>query len=359
MGSPFTLTGMGQSLWLENATREHLQSGLLVQQIRENGVTGASLRVRACGRFLRHTEVYDAAIRKKLGAGLYGEPLALELLLEDARLAADLLRPVHDRTAGVDGWVSLEICPPPAAETVALATAMHAGSGRPNILIALPGAPDYLKAIEEAVFRGVPVNIACLLSREQFLGAARAYLRGIERRIAAGRNPALTSFASVPISRLAAALCRLSGQSPTRGIIAVSRRIYQAARELHTSQEWERAYNAGARPLRLVWAMETGDVNQPLHAEILASLMAPLTVAALPEHLLQAVAGRDCRGEPMPANGGDSEGVLSGYRQRGIDPTAAASSLQPDEVKALIASWIDLLDAIAGKSASLSDTGRR
>ena len=353
MGTLSTLLGIGQSLWLENTTREHLQSGSLLQHIQEGSITGASINPLACSRAVRTTEVYDKAIRKKLAAGLFGEPLALELLLEDARHAADLLRPVYDRTDGVDGWVALAVFPPPMSDTPAAVTAvaiMCAKARRPNILITLPGLPDWLGAIEEVMYSGVPVNIALLFSGEQFLSAAQACLRAIERRIAAGLKPAVASFASVSISRLATAL----SVDFRRTVVAAARRIYKISRDLHNSREWGRAYNAGARPLRLVWRMETNPEGEQSHDWLVHDLLAPLTVTAIPAAVLQAIAGSGLPGEPMPVDGGDCERILSGYSKGSIDFNTFAVELQKTEMAALTSSWIELLDAVASKSACVT-----
>ena len=353
-----TLLGIGQSLWLENTTREHLQNGLLVQRIQEGSITGASINLLACSRALRSSTVYDKAIRRKLAAGLFGEPLALELILEDARHAADLLRPVYDRTDGVDGWVALAFFPPPATDPVAAVTAVstiYAKTRRPNILITLPGAPDWLEVIEEMIYSGVPVNIAFLLSGEQFLSAAQAYLRAIVRRNAAGLRPAVTSFASISISRLAVALSvKLTNETFLQAAIAVARRIYKISRELHNSREWEFAYNAGARPLRLVWTIETNTEGEQVNDSLMKDLVAPLTVAAIPETVLKAIAGCGFQGTPMPADGGDCEKLLSRYSQEIIDLNIFAVELQNAEVAAATSSWIELLDSLACKSALIT-----
>ena len=358
-----TLLGIGQSLWLEDTTREQLQSGLLVQHIQEGSITGAAITPLACSRVLRRTGVYDGAIRKKLAAGLFGDPLAMKLLLEDARHAADLLRPIYERTDGVDGWVALALFTPPASDTTAAVAAIataYAKARRPNILLTLPGLPEWLPAIEEVIYSGVPVNIAFLLSREQFLSAARTCLRAIERRTAAGLKPAVTSFASISIGRLAAALsAELTGEASFESATAMARRIYKTSRDLHNSPEWERAYNSGARPLRLVWTMETADEGQRLSDSLIKNLMAPLTVAAIPETALKAITGDVFLGTSLPADGGDCEKVLAGHPHQGIDLNTCAVKLQNTEAAALTSSWIEMLDAVACKSAFVTNPDER
>lgn len=350
-----TLLSVGQSLWLENITCEQLQSGFLVQHIKDGSLKGASVNPGACAHALRNTAAYDNKIRKKLSEGFYGELLALELLLEDAGHAADLLRPVFDRTDGVDGWVALAVFPLSTADTVSLVTSVaniYAKVRRPNILITIPCMPDWLEAIEEIIFREIPVNLASLFSCRHFLAAGHVCLRGIERRIFSGLKPMASSFASISISHLVAALSDDSSKkSLTQGGIAMARRIYKASRDLHHSQEWECAYNAGVRPLRLIWKI---DGQYDCGASLIKDLVAPLTVAALPESVLTAAIDFEIWSATMPTDGGDCEEILSRYSRAGTDLDTLADQLQSDEAASLVTSWIELLDAVAYKSAALT-----
>jgi transaldolase len=353
-----TFLGTGQSLWLENITREQLQNGLLVQHIKERSIMGASVCPGACARTLRSTTVYDNAIRKKLNEGFYGEQLALELVLEDVRHAADLLRPVFDRTDGVDGWVALSVFPLSTNDAVSLVTSVaniYAKVRRPNILITIPSLPDWQEAIEEIIFREIPVSLASLFSSEQFLLATKTCLRGIERRIFAGLKPVASSYASISISHFVAALSDdLSKEPFLQGGIAMARRIYKASRDLHHSQAWECAYNAGVRPLRLIWKIDTHYDCEQFGASLNKHLIAPLTVAAIPESILNATIDNLIAGTRMPTDGGDCEKILSRYLQAGTDLNSLAEKLQNDEAASLVNSWIELLDAVAYKSAGLT-----
>lgn len=354
---PPTFLNFGQSLWLENITCEQLQSGFLVQHIKERSIRGASVNPGACAQTLRNTALYDNAIRKKLREGLYGEPLALELMLEDARHAADLLRPVFDRTDGVDGWVALAVFPLSSNDTVSLVTLVaniYAQVRRPNILITIPSLPDWQEAIEEIIFREIPVNIASLFSCQHFLAAGQVCLRGIERRIFSGLKPVASSFASISISHLVAALSGdLSKEPFIQGGIAMARRIYKASRDLQHSQEWQCAYNAGVRPLRLIWKIDTQ--YSDCSASLIKGLVAPLTVAALPESVLTALTEFEISSATMPTDGGDCEEILSRYLQAGSDLDTLADTLQIEEAASLVSSWIELLDAVAYKSAALTE----
>jgi transaldolase len=282
------------------------------------------------------------------------EELFFELALEDLTQAADLFRPIYDRTNGVDGWVSLEVSPLLAhdtAGTLAAAKALHAQAKRPNILIQIPGTTEGLPAIEEAIFAGVPVNVTLLFSREHYLAAAEAFLRGVERRIAAGLKPDIGSVASVFVSRWDAAVAgRDTGTLRNQLGIAIAQRTYKACRSLLTSPRWQRIYNAGGRPQRLLWA-STG-TKDPQASDILyiKALAAPVTVNAMPESTLKALGDSDGLSEIMPADGGNCEEVLARFAELGIDMEALAAQLQEDGEKAFVDSWNDLMAVIRSKS---------
>ena len=347
----------GQSLWLDNITRELLTSGTLASYIREFSITGLTSNPTIFDHAIRKGTAYDAAIREQLAAGQSGERLFFELALQDLTRAADLFREVHERTAGVDGWVSLEVSPllaRDAATTLAEAKDLHARAGRPNLFIKIPGTSEGLAAIEEATFAGVPINVTLLFSAAQYLASAEAYLRGVERRIAAGLNPNVTSVASVFISRWDVAV---AGKVPaalanTLGI-AVGRTTYRAYAELIASSRWRRAYNAGARPQRLLFA-STG-TKDPKASDILyvKGLNAPLTVNTMPEDTLKAFAEHGELGADWSRDAADSERVLGQFRNAGVDLDALARKLQDDGAASFVASWNDLLGVIAAKSASL------
>src|SRR6266508_3014285 len=253
-----TLHDRGQSLWLDNITRDLLETGTLARYIAELSVTGLTSNPTIFDHAIKNSRSYDAAIRKKVSEGQSGEDLFFELALEDLTRAADLFRPIWDKTDGVDGWVSLEVSPLLAhdtASTLAAARDLHRRAGRPNLLIKIPGTKEGLPAIEEAIFAGIPINVTLLFSREQYLAAANAFLRGIERRIDAGLKPDVGSVASVFISRWDAAIAgKVPAALNNKLGIAVAKRTYKAYRDLLGSPRWQRIYNAGARPQRLLWA---------------------------------------------------------------------------------------------------------
>jgi transaldolase len=284
--------------------------------------------------------------------------LFFDLALEDLTRAADLFRPIWDRTRGVDGWVSLEVSPLLAhdtASTLAAAKALHARAGRPNLLIKIPGTAEGLPAIEEAIFAGIPINVTLLFSREQYLAAAGAFLRGIERRVAAGLTPEVGSVASVFISRWDAAVkARVPEALRNRLGIAIAKRTYGAYRSLLDSPPWQRAFNAGARPQRLLWA-STG-TKDPAASDVLyvRALAAPFTVNTMPEGTLKALADHGAIGDMLPADGGDAEEVLAQFARAGVDVAALATELQDEGAKAFVNSWHELMEVIAAKSADLA-----
>jgi transaldolase len=353
-----TLHDRGQSLWLDNITRELLESGTLARYIDELAVTGLTSNPTIFDHAIKNSSRYDAAIRKKVKEGKSGEDLFFELALEDLTRAADLFRPIWERTRGVDGWVSLEVSPLLAhdtATTLAAAKALHGRAGRPNLLIKIPGTKEGLPAIEEAIFAGVPINVTLLFSREQYLAAAEAFMRGIERRVAAGLSPEVGSVASVFISRWDAAVkSRVPEKLHNQLGIAMAKRTYQAYRALLDSPRWQRAFNAGARPQRLLWA-STG-TKDPAASDILyiRALAAPFTVNTMPEGTLKALADHGALGGMLPADGGDGEEVLATFASAGVDVDALAGQLQDEGAKSFVDSWRELMDVIAAKSADLA-----
>jgi transaldolase len=352
------LHNLGQSLWLDNITRDLVDSGTLRRYIDELSVTGLTSNPTIFDHAIKNSSSYDAAIRKKLDEGKSGEELFFELAVEDLTRAADLFRPVFDRTNGVDGWVSLEVSPLLAHDTASTLTAaksLHARAGRPNLLIKIPGTKEGLPAIEESIFAGVPINVTLLFSREHYIAAAEAFLRGIERRIDAGLQPNIGSVASVFVSRWDAAVAgKVPAALNNRLGIAVAKRTYKAYRDLLGSPRWERIYNAGARPQRLLWA-STG-TKDPKAPDVLyiKSLAAPFTVNTMPEGTLKALADHGDLSEIMSADGGDCEAVLDEFAAAGIDIDDLAAKLQDDGAKSFVSSWNDLMEVIASKSATLA-----
>jgi transaldolase len=351
------LHNLGQSLWLDNITRDLLNSGTLKRYIDELSVTGLTSNPTIFDHAIKNSSAYDAAIREKLTKGESGEALFFELALEDITRAAALFRPIYDQSDGVDGWVSLEVSPMLAhdtASTLAAAKELHARAGQPNLFIKIPGTKEGLPAIEEAIFAGIPINVTLLFSREQYLAAAEAFLRGIERRIDAGLKPVVGSVASVFISRWDSAVMGKVPDSLRDQLgIAIAKRTYKAYRTMLASPRWQRVFNAGARPQRLLWA-STG-TKDPKASDVLyiKALAAPFTVNTMPEGTLKALADHGELGTILPADGGDCEEVLAQFAKAGIDVDALAGRLQDEGAKSFVQSWNELMAVITSKSAAL------
>src|SRR5215468_4604781 len=359
--APLQLREAGQSLWLDNITRHLLTSGTLKRSIDELSITGLTSNPTIFDHAITKSHDYDTAIRQKMREGTSGEALFFELALEDLTQAADLFRPIYDVTNGVDGWVSLEVSPLLAydtARTITEAKQLYARAGRPNFFIKIPGTPQGIPAIEESIFAGVPINVTLLFSREQYLAAAEAYLRGIERRLAVGLTPLVWSVASVFISRWdQAVLGKVPEALRDQLGIAIARRTYKAYRELLDSPRWLRLLNEGARPQRLLWA-STG-TKDPEASDVLylQALAAPFTIATVPEATLRAFADHGRVGDLMPPDGGDCEEVLDRFRRAGVDVETLAAQLQRDGAREFDKSWNDLLGCIASKSKALKKAG--
>jgi transaldolase len=354
------LSNLGQSLWLDNITRDLLTSGTLKRYIDQLSVTGLTSNPTIFENAVKNSNAYDDSIRKKIKEGKSEEELFFDLALEDLTEAADLFRPVYDRTNGVDGWVSLEVSPLLAYDThrtLAAAKELYARAGRPNLFIKIPGTQAGLPAIEEAIFAGVPINVTLLFSREHYLAAADAFLRGIERRIEAGLKPGVGSVASVFVSRWdGAVMGKVPEPLRSRLGIAVAGRTYKAARALLSSPRWQRVYSSGAWPQRLLWA-STG-TKDPQASDVLyiKALAAPFTVNTMPEGTLKALAGHSKLSTIMAADGGDCEEVLARFAAEGIDVDALAAKLQDDGAESFVKSWNELMAVIAAKGASLAQS---
>jgi transaldolase len=352
--APKALNQLGQSLWLDNITRDLLDRGTLKRYIDEFSVTGLTSNPTIFDHAISHSSSYDAEIGRQIEQGATGENLFFNLAIQDLGRAADLFAGVHARTGTVDGFVSLEVSPLLAYDTqatVAQATALHAQANRPNLFIKIPGTREGLPAIEAAIFAGVPVNVTLLFSAEQVTAAADAYLKGLERRVAAGMSPDVRSVASLFVSRWDVAVAQKipAALHNTLGI-AVGQLCYKAYRDGLESDRFQRLANVGARPQRLLFA-STGTKDKSASDTLYVSaLAAPDTVNTMPEETLLAFADHGTLGEPLPRDGGDAAASLLAHAKAGIDIAALAAQLQTDGAKSFVASWHALLAAIDTKS---------
>jgi transaldolase len=351
------LNDLGQSLWLDNITRDLLDSGTLQRYIAELSVTGLTSNPTIFDHAITHSRSYDAEIRRLVGAGYAGEALFFELAAEDLSRAADLFTPIHERTATVDGWVSLEVSPLLAYDakaTVAEAKSLHKKANRRNLFIKIPGTREGAPAIEEAIFSGVSVNVTLLFTREHYLAAAEAYMRGLERRIAARLSPDVRSVASLFISRWdKATMDKVPEKDRDRLGVAIGQQAYKAYRDVLESDRWQRLANHGARPQRLLFA-STG-TKDPKASDVLyiGALAAPNTVNTMPEETLLAFGEHGRVGGAIPRDGADCEQVIAEVGKAGINVANLGADLQSGGAKSFVESWQDLLNAITTKSKAL------
>ncbi|MBC7656885.1 MAG: transaldolase [Frankiaceae bacterium] len=351
---------MGQRIWLDNITRQLLQSGTLARYISDLSVTGLTSNPTIFEQAFGSGDSYDMAIGLGAAQGFSDEDLFFELALQDLTQAADLFRPTFDSTRGADGWVSLEVSPLLANDstsTIKAVRGLHARAARPNLFIKIPGTPQGIPAIEQSIFDGVPINVTLLFSREHYIAAAEAYLRGVERRMAAGLDPGIESVASLFVSRWDVAVKdETSPKLQNRLGLAVAAQTFKAYRELLDSHRWRKLASAGARPQRLLWA-STGTkdpaAQDTLYVEALA---AAGTINTIPEKTLLAFADHGHIGPSLPADGGDSEAVLQEFRQGGIDDQAPAARLQREGVEAFASSWSGLMAKIREKRPKTQTT---
>lgn len=351
------LHNLGQSIWLDNITRDHLDNGTIRNYISGLSVTGLTSNPTIFEQAIKKSTAYNENIISGLKKGLSAEEVFFEMALEDLSRAADLFLPVYEKTDALDGWVSLEVSPLLAydtASTLRAAVELHSRAGRPNLFIKIPGTGEGLPAVEEAIFSGVPVNVTLLFSREHYLDAAEAWLRGVERRLDAGLDPNVGSVASLFVSRWDGAVAdKVTAEMKNRLGIAMAKRTYKASLDMMRSPRWQRVIKAGVRPQRLLFA-STG-TKDPMASDILYvnALPAPDTVNTMPEATLLALAGYDKIGPVLSADGGDCEQVLSEFTEAGIDLDALAARLQDDGAKSFVRSWNELLTVISSKSKTL------
>jgi transaldolase len=354
------LHDLGQSIWLDNITRDMLDDGTLRRYIEQLSVTGLTSNPTIFDEAIGKGAAYDKGIRQKASAGLSGEDLFIELALEDLRRAADLFKPEFDRIQGIDGWVSMEVSPLLANDTqgtVAAALSIHKQANRPNLYVKIPGTPAGVPAIEAAIFAGVPVNVTLLFSREQYLKVADAYMRAIERRLAAGLDPKINSVASLFVSRWDRAVSdKVPQELRNRLGIAIMQRTYRAHCELIASRRWKDLEAKGARKQRMLWA-STGTKDPKAPEDLYVSaLVAPDTIDTMPEKTLLAFAKSGTGAGVMAEDGGDAEQVLDRFARAGIDVDALANQLQIDGAASFVKSWTELLKRIEDKSAALATT---
>jgi transaldolase len=358
MNTAVQLHEVGQSLWLDNITRALIASGTLSRYIAGLAVTGLTSNPTIFDKALAGSADYDDQIRELLAKGIEPEPLFFELAIADLAKAASLFKPIWDSTQGVDGWVSLEVSPKLAHNTdttVEEAKALHAQAATPNLFIKVPGTPEGIPAIEELIFAGVPVNVTLLFSREQYLAAAEAYLRGMERRLEAGLAlDDVSSVASVFISRWDGAVAgKVSDDLRGQLGVGIAKRTYKAYRDLLASARWQKLAAAGARRQRLLWA-STGTKDETLPDTFYISALASSeTINTMPESTLIAFGAHGAVGELLPADGGDAEATLARFAEEGIDIDELAATLQSDGADSFVKSWDDLLGCIEGKAAQL------
>jgi transaldolase len=347
----------GQSLWLDNITRGMLDSGRIRQYIDGYSVTGLTSNPSIFDKAIGSGD-YDEAIKEKLSAGLEGERLFFDLAVEDLQRAADLFLPIHERTDGVDGWVSLEVSPLLAhetARTIEATKALHTQGGRANLFIKIPGTPEGLPAITESIAAGIPVNVTLLFSADQYLAAADAYLQGVERRITEGLDPAVGSVASVFMSRWDGAV---AGRVPPGLVdqlgLAVGLDVYRAYRRLMTSERFQRLENSGARTQRLLWASTSTKDPKASDTLYVHGLAAPFTINTMPDATLEAFYDHGEVGDPLPPDGGDADAMLGRFTEAGVDTAALADQLQRDGAASFVDAWKELMDRISAQSSALT-----
>jgi transaldolase len=353
------LHDLGQSLWLDNITRAMLDNGEIQRYIDTYSVRGLTSNPSIFDKAIASGD-YDEDMRSLATNDTTSEEVFFQLAIADLQRAADLFAPLHQRTDGVDGWVSLEVSPLFAYDTdktIEAAAAIHARAERSNLFVKIPGTPPGLRAIEESIAAGIAVNVTLLFDADQYLAAADAYLKGIERRITTGLNPAVACVASVFISRWDAAVATLVPPELTNRLgLAVGLETYRAYRELLASERMQRIHNAGGRAQRLLWAStktKDPDASDTLYVEGLAS---PFTINTMPDATLEAFYDHGRVTASIPVDGGDYKSQLAEFARAGVDRSNLAHQLQDEGATAFTTSWNELLAKIG---TQLSGSARR
>ncbi|HEY3859626.1 MAG TPA: transaldolase [Gammaproteobacteria bacterium] len=351
------LHDLGQSLWLDNIDRKLLESGGLKRYIDKFSVTGLTSNPTIFDKAIGDSKAYDNAIRQGASAAKSTEALFFDLALQDLVEAARLFRSAFEASHSIDGWVSLEVSPLLAEDTKATVKAaieLHGRVSEPNLFIKIPGTPAGVPAIEEAIFKGIPVNVTLLFSLEQYLAAAEAYQRGIQRRIEAGLDPRVHSVASLFVSRWDTAVAKEAPKELLNRLgIAVSQQVYQAYCEVHATARWRKLSSSGAPKQKLLWASTGTKDPQASDTLYMEALAAPDTISTVPEKTLQAFADHGKLRGVLPQDGGDSKTVLSAFTQAGVDIHALAERLQREGTEAFAKSWHELMQRVAEKAKAL------
>jgi len=362
MNTTRQLQELGQSLWLDNISREMLNTGTLSNYIENFSITGLTSNPTIFEQAIGSSASYDDDIRKKAATDKSHEALFIELALDDLRRAADLFLPIFNASNGIDGWVSMEVSPLLANDTagsLAAAKMIHAQADRPNLFVKIPGTQEGVIAIEEAIFAGVPINVTLLFSPAQYLAVAEAYMRGIERRIVAGLNPKIESVASLFVSRWDAAVAdKVPAELHNLLGIAIGQGAYRSYRKLLASERWKKLVQQGAHPQRLLWASTGSKDPKASDTLYIEALIAPGTINTMPEKTLLAFSDHGSVGAELAVHGGDSEAMLAQFAQAGIDINALAARLQREGALSFVKSWQQLMQRIASKSQTLADNGR-
>lgn len=349
------LRATGQSIWLDNITRTLLDDGILARYIDDYGITGLTSNPTIFEHAVGGSDAYDAGIKQKIAVGLKDEALFVELALEDLRRAAKIFEPAHKASDGVDGWVSMEVSPLLAADTsgsISAAKRIHAQAGCDNLYIKIPGTPEGVPAIEESIYNGVPINVTLLFSADQYVAAAEAYLRGIERRIADGFDPVVSSVASLFVSRWDKAIMETAPAELRNKLgIAVSQQAYQAYRKLLDSERWKKLAAAGAQPQRLLWASTSTKDPDASDTLYVSALAAADTIDTIPDKTLHAFADH---GKVDSVLGDDAGDVLQPFEAAGIDTDALARQLQEEGAASFVKSWKQLMQKIGEKAKALA-----
>jgi transaldolase len=356
------LARCGQSIWFDTLSRDLVHSGGLARMMKEDAVTGVTSNPTIFQKALSHGDAYDADMKRLLAETDDPVEIFFSLALQDIRDACDVLRPAFDASKGVDGYVSMEVLPQLAYDTDRTFEQVQRIAGevdRPNLYVKIPATMPGLPAIEDCIAHGTPINITLIFSLERYRGVVEAYLRGLERLVAGGGDPAkVNSVASFFVSRVdTEADKRLESHPELQGKLAVAnaKLAYQHYLETFTGPRWEFLEGKGARKQRCLWA--SSSTKNPAYRDVLyvEELIGPETVNTMPLETIEAFQDHgEIRGDTVLEGLDEARVLFQHLVEAGVDYDDVTATLEAEGVQKFADSFDEIVESIHAKRGSLA-----
>ena len=357
------LSGLGQSIWIDSLSREMLESGQLAQLMADDAVTGVTSNPTIFQKALSEGDAYDAQLKELVGTVDDPTQIFFALALDDIRDACDVLRPAFDSSGGVDGFVSMEVEPGIAYDTkksFEQARWIATQVARPNLYVKIPATEPGLPAIEDCIAHGTPINITLIFSLERYAAVVEAYLRGLERLVAAGGDPSpVVSVASFFVSRVDTETDKrleALGRNDLQGKLAVAnaKLAYQHYLKAFSGPRWDFLTGKGARPQRCLWASTS--TKNPAYNDVMYvdDLIGPDTVNTMPLETIEAFQdhGR-VAGDTVLDGVGEARQLLDDLASAGVDYDDVTATLEAEGVQKFSDSFDQIMDSVRLKRGAL------